>query len=462
MVQYQATYRLTVTTYDDVVTVAYPITCKLNATRGVFTESQKATIQLYNLAPATRNIIFQDMYTNMINPLNWKFVDIEAGYNGNLSRVFFGRIIQAYSYKAGGQTDIITEIQASAMDVFDNSASYTFAAGTTFKDALKTMASSMPNVIMGSIGALDGSFKTPTTFDGNAMSEINKLTGGHSFVDNGVLNTLMDNEALDVPVPVITNNTLLYETPRRRDANIEIKTRFMPDIVIGQLVEVESGVLSQFSGQFKLVGLTHDCLFSPTQAGNRTTQMTLWVGPLLPNADNAITGKTQTQVFSKVKGEEIQPVSLEQPASVQGVYNYIQQNNGAIPNTKITKNISWREMLGHNNTNEQRKSEITINVLSNVYTIASTLQRFIDTFYSGRSVTITSGWRSSANNRSCGGHPKSKHLYGLAVDFVVNGVDSYDTIRRLQQSWNGYVQQYPSRNFCHAQLNTGQGRVNDV
>lgn len=119
-------------------------------------------------------------------------------------------------------------------------------------------------------------------------------------------------------------------------------------------------------------------------------------------------------------------------------------------------------MLGHNNTNEQRKSEITINVLSNVYTIASTLQRFIDTFYSGRSVTITSGWRSSANNRSCGGHPKSKHLYGLAVDFVVNGVDSYDTIRRLQQSWNGYVQQYPSRNFCHAQLNTGQGRVNDV
>lgn len=337
MVQYQATYRLTVTTYDDVVTVAYPITCKLNATRGVFTESQKATIQLYNLAPATRNIIFQDMYTNMINPLNWKFVDIEAGYNGNLSRVFFGRIIQAYSYKAGGQTDIITEIQASAMDVFDNSASYTFAAGTTFKDALKTMASSMPNVIMGSIGALDGSFKTPTTFDGNAMSEINKLTGGHSFVDNGVLNTLMDNEALDVPVPVITNNTLLYETPRRRDANIEIKTRFMPDIVIGQLVEVESGVLSQFSGQFKLVGLTHDCLFSPTQAGNRTTQMTLWVGPLLPNADNAITGKTQTQVFSKVKGEEIQPVSLDQPASVQGVYNYIQQNNGALPNTKITK-----------------------------------------------------------------------------------------------------------------------------
>lgn len=461
MVQYQATYRLTVTTYDHVVTIKYPITCKFTVTREVFAQSQKATIQLYNLAPETRNIIFQDMYTNMLTPYAWKFVNLEAGYGDNLSQIFFGRIMQAYPYKSGGQTDVITEIQATALDIFDSTTSHTFSAGTSFKDALKTMASDMKNVIMGNTGALEGTFKTPTTFEGNTLDEINKLTGGHSFVDNGVLNTLMDNEVMDVPVPVISNDTLLYETPRRREANIEIKTRFMPDLLVGQLVEINSSVLTQFNGQFKLVGFTHDCLISPTQAGNKTTQMTLWVGPLLPNADNVITGKTQTQVFSKVKGEKIQPVSLTQPADVQGVYDYIQQNNGAIPNTKITKNISWVEMLGHNNTNAERKSEVTIGVLSNVYTTAQTLQRFLNIYYPGRSVTITSGWRSTANNRSCGGHPKSKHLYGLAVDFVVNGVSSSDTIKKLAQSWTGYIQQYPDSNFCHAQLNAGRGRVND-
>ncbi len=59
-------------------------------------------------------------------------------------------------------------------------------------------------------GALEGQFLTPTSFDGNAFNEINKLTGGHTFVDNGVLNTVMDNEVIDVPVPVITDENGLF------------------------------------------------------------------------------------------------------------------------------------------------------------------------------------------------------------------------------------------------------------
>lgn len=457
--QFDARYKVTVYSKDETVIVAYPITCKFTVTRGVFAQTNEATIQLYNLAPETRNKIFQDAYTNMLDTSTWKYVTLEAGWNQATSLIFSGRIMQAYSFKAGGQTDIITEIKAVALDIFDCVTSHTFAAGTTFKEALKRMAADMPNVKIGNTGTLEGTFKTPTTFNGLAIDEINKLTGGHSFVDNGILNTLMSNEVIDVPVPLISNNTTLLETPIKRDANIEIKSLFLPDIITGQLVEVDSSISPIFNGQFKLVGFTHDCLISPTQAGTRTTQMQLWIGALLPGSDIAITGGAAPATLNKVKRENVSPVNIQQPSAIQDVYKYLQKNNGAIPNTKITKNISWVEMLGHNNTNAQRKSEVTIAVLSNVYTTAQTLQRFLNTYYPGKTVQITSGWRSTANNKSCGGHPKSKHLYGLAVDFKVSGIDSSDTIKKLQKGWTGYVQQYST--FCHAQLNPGKGRVND-
>lgn len=307
--QFDARYRVTVYSNTKTTIVEYPITCKFTVTRGVFAQSQNATIQLYNLAPDTRNQIFQDAWTNAVDKTKWKYVQLEAGWNGTMSEIFVGRIMQAYSSKSGGQTDIITEIQATALDIFDSQSSHTFAAGTTFKDALKTFASDMPNVLIGNTGTLEGAFQTPTTFDGNTMDEINKLTGGHSFVDNGVLNTLMDNEVIEVPVPVISNNTTLLETPMRRDANLEIKTLFLPDLVVGQLVEVDSSISPNFNGQFKLVGFTHDCLISPTQTGTRTTQMVLWIGPLLPGANIAITGGAAPVEFSKVKGEDVSSVN---------------------------------------------------------------------------------------------------------------------------------------------------------
>lgn len=174
--QFDARYRVTVYSNTETTIVEYPITCKFNVTRGVFAQSNSATIQLYNLAPDKRNQIFQDAWTNAVDKTKWKYVRLEAGWNGTMSEIFVGRIMQAYSSKSGGQTDIITEIQATALDIFDSQSSHTFAAGTTFKNALKIMASDMPNVLLGNTGTLEGAFQTPTTFDGNTMDEINKLS----------------------------------------------------------------------------------------------------------------------------------------------------------------------------------------------------------------------------------------------------------------------------------------------
>lgn len=330
--QKNPSYRVTVISKETnkATIVEYPITCQFTVTRGVFAQSQKATISLYNIGTDKRNEIFQDQFT--LDPKKYKYVFIEAGYNGVMPLIFSGRIMQAYSFRAGGQTDVITQIEAVATDIFDFQSSHTFAAGTTFKDALKTMAADMPNVLVGNTGTLEGQFQTPTTFDGSTIDCMNTLTGGHTFVDNGILNTLMDNEVIDVPVPVISQNTTLLETPMRRDANLEVKTLFLPDLIVGQLVEVDSSVSPNFNGQFKLVGFTHNCMIGKSQAGQRTTQLVLWIGPLLPGANIAITGGAAPVGFNKVKGEQVSPVN-PMPITKKWIMPY---------NGRITSNFGAR------------------------------------------------------------------------------------------------------------------------
>lgn len=306
MIKFQAHYRVTVYSKSDTVTITDPITCHFNVTRGVMSDNNRATIELYNLSPSTRKKIFQDVFT--FNPDDWKYVHLEAGYGDTLSLIFKGRILQAYSKKTGGQTDIITEIQAQALDIFDCDCHYQFKAGTSKRDAFQTMASSMPNVKLANMGKLDGIFQTDTTFDGNAMNCLNQLTGGNTFVDNGNLNCIMLNEVVAVPVPVIKDDNCLLETPMRRDANLEVKMLFEPTIITGQLLQIESHIYEKLNvnGQYKVLGFTHDCTISGSQGGTRTTTVNLYVGVYLPNSADYV---AQSGGFVEVKGFDVSPVN---------------------------------------------------------------------------------------------------------------------------------------------------------
>lgn len=364
--KFQATYRVTVYNQENTIIIGAheetgkdnktilvqdeaQLTCHFNVTRGILSDSNKCTIQLYNLAPSTREQIFQDTF--QINPSKWKFVKLEAGYGNDLTPIFMGRILQAYSHRQGGQTDIITTIQAQALDMFDCQASYTFAAGTSKKEALQTMVTgSMPNVKIGNIGNLEGSFQTPTTFDGNAMENISKLTGGNAFVDNDQLNVLLSNEVIDVPVPVITEENGLLDTPDRRDANLEVKMLFEPSLITGQLLEIKSGVSPNFNGQFKVMGFTHDCLISGSQAGQRVTSVDLYIGPFLPGAEQILNGN-KTSNFNKVSGSEISRVVMDQ------TLNFIKPVNGI-----ITSPFGWRQAPNAKASRGHKGIDIGVNV----------------------------------------------------------------------------------------------------
>lgn len=309
MLKINPCYRVTIFTQNETITITDPLTCHITVNRGVLSDSQNCTIQITNLAPDTRNKIFKDAFADSMEPENWSFVHVEAGYNGRYALIFKGRILQAYSSRAGGATDVITEIQAMYLDAIDSMCSYTFKAGTTKLEAFQTIATQIPNVVIGNVGDLSGEFQTDTTFDGSAMECLTTLTGGAAHVDNGVLNCILNNEVIDVPVPIIGDDTGLLDTPMRRDANLEIKMLFQPDLMVNQLLEIQSSLQPNFNGQFKVVGFTHDLNFGVANSGTRITTANLYIGPLLPGASITNTNGEIVNNFNKVRGFEITPVS---------------------------------------------------------------------------------------------------------------------------------------------------------
>lgn len=459
MLKINPCYRVTIFTRNETITITNPLTCNITVNRGVLSDSQNCTIQIYNLAPSTRSKIFKDAFVDALEPEKWTYVHIEAGYNGRLSLIFKGRILQAYSSRAGGSTDVITEIQAMYLDAIDSMCSYTFKAGTTKLEAFQTIAANIPNAVIGNVGNLDGTFQTDTTFDGSAIECLNSLTGGAAHIDNGVLNCILNNEVIDVPVPVISDETGLLETPMRRDANLEIKMLFQPDLMVNQLLEIKSNVQPNFNGQYKVVGFTHNLSFGEANYGNRTTTVNLYIGSLLPNANITNTDGKVVNNFNKVKGYHITKVNWVVPNEARAVYEYIQAHNGKVPNTKCYGNITWRNMLKNNNSDSDIKRECTLECVTNAYYIAVAVYGLVTRNFNGRKPKINSGWRSVANNRSVKGKPNSRHLYGLACDFNVEGIPTQKAYPIIARTWNGYTLNEGS--WIHVQKEPTKGVVND-
>lgn len=462
MKKWQGVYRVTVYTNENTIIVKSPLTAQINITRSIMSESTKATIKLYNLAPSTRNGIFQDVFT--FDYRQWKYVHVEAGYGNeeSMSMIFKGRILQAYSHKSGGQTDVITEIQAMALDVFDCQTSLTVEAGTSKREAIQQILNDTPNITLGNMGAIDGTFKTATTFDGNSLNCINEIAGGRAFIDNGVLNVLLENEVIDVPVPVITDDTALLETPIRRDANLTVKMLFQPDLIIGQLLEIKSNISPNFNGQFKVMGFTHDLTFGDGMSGTRTTTADLWILPLLPGADRLLTdsgtvtgGAIPITGAYKVKGTDVIPADAIIPNNIQDVYRYIQKN-GKAPHIKVTNNIWWDEIVKYPSLGYGKP---TIKELTNLAYCCYRIQAFKDKYYQGARIQLNSGWRSRGyNNTLSNADPNSEHLYGNAIDFALVGHNINTVYSVFKNYWKGRTYLHKAWGFIHADTTISRGR----
>lgn len=434
--KFQCHYKLTVQWYENnqpmQAVITDPISIQFDVSKALFQSTNVARIVVYNMDASTRECIYQDRL--VFDKTKAKMLTLEAGYGDKLTLICLGFIQECYSERQG--TDFVTSIEVLDPDILSEYTSVTFEAGTTFEEAYKYLASQFPNLQQGERGELTGTFQTPTIFEGNSFVAINKLTGGHTFIDNGRINTLNDNETLsDYGVYLIESDTGLLETPKRREAILEITMLFEPSLRLGQMVEIKSETQSRFNGQYKINGISHKCTISGAEAGNRTTTIQLVYLKYLTNSNINLTANP-TKTTSKVVNNKIEPLDNKISSSVSDTYNYVQKNNGKIPNTILNKilGIKWADLIGHNNRDNERVKELTKNKLANCEAITDRLAKFCNTYFSGKKVTITSGWRSTPNNKREGGVSNSQHLTGRAVDFKIAGVNAHTVYNTAKQS----------------------------
>lgn len=411
--------------------VSDPITINFNIKKALFQSINTATITIYNLDAGVRESIYQDRL--LLNTIQEKSVTLLAGYGDSLTTCLFGHIQQCYSERVG--TDMVTTIDVIDPDILTQYTSVTFEAGTTYKEAINYLTSQFPNLKQGEVGNFNGEFKTPTVFDSNSFTALNDLTGAHTFIDNGILNVLNDNECLsNYDVYLIQSDTGLLGTPKRYDAVLEIEMLFEPSIRLGQLVEIVSETQNRFNGQYKVVGLEHNCVISGATAGTRTTKIQVLYVRYLTNSNVNLTGNPQGSSPSFIINNNARPISSKISGDISAVYEEIKKTNGGIPNGNAAGSITWKDLIGHNNKPSERMAEITKEKLANCKAVAERLIEFRDKFFAGKKISVNSGWRSTANNAREGGVNNSQHLYGRAIDFTISGVEPRKVFAAAQGS----------------------------
>lgn len=468
--EHQCRWQLTVTYTDDkkqtvTTTVGYPLTINFNIQRDTFASSNRATFEIINLAPGTRqsNAFFQDKF----NTNKLKIVTFSAGYKDNLIECFKGYILESYTERQG--VDVITRMQC--LDLGTNATNYiniTIEAGTTRQEAYNIVLQNCKNLTAGKCGVLEGVYETPITISGTPLEALNQITEGHTFIDNGVVNTLNNNESLDIGVQVLSPYTGLLGTPQRRDTQIIVESLLNPSIMVGQLLDIQDPVFTDFNGTYYVCGFNHSGTISATVGGQRRTVYNLLIGAYMPESNYSLTTPTQgtkaPKNFYKVTdNQKIEPVNGVLEEGAIGIYNYIQSHNGSIPNLKITKNISADEMFGHSNNDNDRLTELDVTKISNAITIAKKLQTFIDSYVPGAILQINSGWRSTRNNSQYKNASKeSAHLRGSAIDFRISNMNTLNIYSQIfNKLWDKFTYLFrPSVGsipVIHVQSTLGKG-----
>lgn len=267
-------YRLDVfTPAGKQLTIEPPFSIHFQITRNTLASANKITITLYNLGPNTRNQIFKDRFS--ITEY-WR-ISLFAGYGNRLHEVFTGNIFEAMSYKQG--TEWITTIDGfDGMDAIQNGfTSRTVQADTPKGNIISGIIDDMPNMLVGILGSpSEGSSPRGQVLLGQSSELLSDQTGGQYFIDKETINVLSNNETITGQV-VLLDESLLLNTPRRREAFLDVSTLFEAQVQVGQVYEIQS-IEPRYNGQYKIMGFTHDVTISQATGGNARTDLQLYFG----------------------------------------------------------------------------------------------------------------------------------------------------------------------------------------
>lgn len=275
----------------DQVVIRDPFTIEFDIRREELSTASTGRIRVYNLSEPTRRQIYKDPFDTTM----YRQVILRAGYGEGAPVIFKGNLMLAASVRNEGSTEVVTE-----MVVYDGGYDYSnsyidglsLAEDFSRKDAIRVLAGRLEYVHLGSVSEFPEVYPRGKSFMGYTMDLIRKETGGNCFVDGEVLHCLKANDCISGGIPLITSETGLLGSPRRYQHLVVCEMLFEPRLVIGQMVQLESGVNRDFNRRYKVVGVEHYGIISGSVGGKCKTKVSLWLGssPLTVIGNTAVWG----------------------------------------------------------------------------------------------------------------------------------------------------------------------------
>lgn len=271
-------YRLTVQKIDEndnptneAIVITNPITIRFSVNRTLFADINSLDVEIYNLAPDTYNQLFYDYFS-----VYRRTIILEAGYKGQeLSVIFIGDMWSCYTSRQG--CDIVTKIHA-LVGLKSLQMQTDLTLGGISRNKVLTQAANDMMMDIEIYSGEDTKFNRPVSLTGNSMGIIQKYSGNHAFIDNGKILVLEDRDAIKGEVALINDKSGLLGVPKHEDALLTVDMIFEPRIVIGQIIEIQSRIMSEFDGQYKVYGIKHEGIISDAVSGSATTTLEMLVG----------------------------------------------------------------------------------------------------------------------------------------------------------------------------------------
>lgn len=259
------------------IVITDPLTISFNISREPWAGACSATINIYNLEPATRKKMFLDYYS-YVEEGGMRRVELYAGYeNGKYGLIYRGFIKTCLNKHE--HTENITTIESfSGLYVLDQMVSTSIGVAESQENIAKTIGENMTGVSGGTQSFDIKSTTRPVPLIGNSIALLKTYTKGNSVIDNEELVILKEDEAIEGLVRVIDDETGLLGSPERMDRSVKVTCIFEPRIQIGQAIEIRSKTEPAFDGQYKVWGIQHSGTMGLAASGQCTTTLTLWTG----------------------------------------------------------------------------------------------------------------------------------------------------------------------------------------
>jgi hypothetical protein len=191
----------------------------------------------------------------------------------------------AQSYRLDKSVNFITEIEGfdygwaivNATSSFNMSG--TVQTPTVINQLIADLQKTVPSKTLG-IGAISNQFNTVystrgVSIAGSTWNNLQKVTNNQTFIDNGNVFCLFENDVFNSDLTVINSETGLLGTPKKQDRMIIVEILFEPRLNIGQQVSLQSSSLTQFNGNYKVVGIEHHGTISAAVGGECKTIVSL-------------------------------------------------------------------------------------------------------------------------------------------------------------------------------------------